>query len=418
MTTINILKNKAKAAGNLNFKKNEKQNLLHHLKKVEHSSFSLIKLKELVNQKESYGLLTSSELIAIMAMLPKEHQLDALSVIKNNFDLVLTGLEREALKKFLLKDHSSSALDQYSILDFHKVLTNITKYRVNKRLQQIQSLSKQYQLFFSDRENLKTLISCFNKKDFLNLVKTPIIWEQIIKINQGKRPVLPLNEQQAIKLLEKLKLYSTNFTIFDSFQTFIKQLSITNERNQLNLLLSLQSFKPEVLMTYLKTSENIAELFRWIPENSVRRYLELPFIASAINKVSFSWNNIVDMLKNSDNKGAYVFIDYLLKENKISNPIDIEQLKILLRVLDYEKRLGFFNMLKLKHLISEINVRDNRIVELLPNKEDYWNNNIPQQPLFFWNKAFNLTAITEEPNENIYENKNLNQLNRYSNRHI
>ncbi len=411
MLTINTQTNKTKVKNtkNLATKENQKPSLLNHLKKVNHSSLLLSKLQELIIKEEfkNYSL-KPAELIAVIAMLPKEHHFEALELIEKKLGIQLSYLEIKKLKVHLSKEQDfSKLLSLFSRFSLRKVLFTIKKCNLNVRLEKFKALAKQYKLNFSNSAPLRELFCLFPEQNLLELVKIPEVWAQIkIKFSEvGKRPALPLNQKETLMLLKKLD------EIYD-FQNSLNQFSVANKSDQINILLRLQAVHPKLLAEYLKTSQNITELFRWIPENSVLTYLELPFIKSAIDKVVFSWIDIVSMLKSIDNEGVYTFSNHLLEKNKITETIDINQLKILLIGLDYEKRLVFFNNLKLKQFISsEINAENVRLVELFSvNLEDQLNNNIPQaSPLFFRDKAykhkFSLPKIEEEYER--YESKKL-----------
>lgn len=191
----------------------------------------------------------------------------------------------------------------------------------------------------------------------------------------------------------------------------LRKFSCKNKNDQFNSFLQFQKNNPKLLTEYLKSVQNIIELFRCISETSLSCYFKLPIIASAIDKALFSWNDVLSMLKTYDNRDVYLFLDHLLIKNKLTEIIDIEQLKLLLLGKDFEKRLDFFNMLKAKQLIpSEVTTSDKKIVELLPaNQEEQFTNNIQQRPLFFRNKAYNynssLPRIEEE--YELYESKKL-----------
>lgn len=358
MTTITNL-NKFKFTKNLI---NEKKILLSTLKKVP-TSLRISELLELIGENEKEEKLEVPKwgiaLKAIIILFPKQERYTALTLLKNKFDIQLTIPQIEGVKTCLLQDPA-----------FNKLLP------------------------FTQKKFLESFLPQQNGKKFISSTE---------RKNSKKSSFITLDQNPTKKSLTKSKIYVFNIPKVDEFKTFLKQFSYVNKNDQFNLFFQFQQNKPELLKKYL-TTQNIINLFQWVSEDSLPRYFKLPIIASAIKKWTFSWNDIVEMFKNSDNEGVYIFIDHLLAKDKLTQSIGIDQLKVLLIGLDYEKRLDFFNMLKSKHLISEINLQDSGIVELLPNQEDYWNNNIPRQPLFFWNKPFNL-PITEEPNENISENK-------------
>lgn len=195
-------------------KKEKNISLLDALKQ-KHSVMRLGELEKLIKAEFKNYKLLFAELKAIVALLPKQDHFAALEHIKENFDIQLSYLEVKKLKIYLsVKDRDQPSfkklLDSYAKLNFEKVLATISECSSNKRLQQIQGLTKQYQLIFSDREKLKNLLSSFPEKDLFELVKMPVIWKEITEINQKGRPPLPLNQVQTLKLLTKLNLYAFN----------------------------------------------------------------------------------------------------------------------------------------------------------------------------------------------------------------
>lgn len=399
-------RNKSKFTKNL---KNEKLSLLNYLRKLKHSSELLSTLKELLIKEEFKNyLLEPAELIAIMAKLPKGDQFEALEHIKNNNDILLSAEDIKKLKVYLSKEHDfSQLLASFSKLSFKKLLSTIGICNLNGRLEKFKALSKQHKLCFPISANFEEFFRLFPEKNLLELIRIPEVWNKLIEINflsLSKRSIYPLNQKAALNLLKELYKIS--------FQNFLKKFSVAIEKDQINLLLQFQQAKPKLLIEYLRTKQNIIELLRWVPENSMLICLELPSVASAINKMFFSWSDIIDMLGYIGNEGVYAFIDHLLEKNKINGTLDMDQLKILLMGDTFEKRLDFFNNLKSKQFInSEVNPTDSRLIELFPaNLDDQLNNNLQQQhPLFFRNKAylhkFSLPSIEEEYER--YESKKL-----------
>lgn len=362
MTITTSPSNQVESIKNLKNKK-EKISLLSALKKVP-TSLRTSELLKLIgeNKKEEKLEVPKWDIAskAIIISFPKGERYSVLKLLKNNFDIQLTAPQIESLKTCLLEDPS-----------FYKLLP-------------------------------------FTQKKFLESFLTQPIGK---KITSSRAQALIQSKINASKVSKE-----------NHIQDFLRKFSCKNKNDQINLFLQFQQSKPKFLTEYLKSAHNIIELFRCISETSLSCYFKLPIIDYAIDKALFSWDHVLSMLKTFDNRGVYLFIDHLLTRNKITETIDIEQLKLLLLGKDFEKRLDFFNMLKAKQLIpSEITASDIKLVELFPNLEDQLNNNIQQRPLFFINKAQeykrSLAPIEEECDESNSKKSKL-EANRYLSRRI
>ncbi|TLY48012.1 MAG: hypothetical protein E6K54_03405 [Gammaproteobacteria bacterium] len=378
MTTITTPRsNQIKSVKNLK-NHNEKISLLGTLKKVS-PSFRTSELRKLIDDEKEkletpkWGIA----LKAIIILFPKEERYNALKLLKNNFDIQLTGPQIEGIKTCLLEDAAF-----YKLLPFSqkKFLESFLAQPAGKQMTPAR-----------DQKIFKNNANRLNNQKNEDSKQTP--QKNFVLKNPIQKP-LTRSKNNASKVFKE-----------NHFQDFLRKFSCKNKNDQFNLFLQFQQSQPELLKEYLKSTQNIIDLFRCISETSLSYYFKLPSIASAINKANFSWDDVISMLKTYDNQGVYLLIDHLLTRNKLSETIDIQQLKLLLLGKDFEKRLDFFNLLKIKKFIpSEVTISDIKLVELFPNLEEQLNNSRQQQsPLFFWNKAFkrglSLDTIEEECDE-------------------
>lgn len=286
-----------------------------------------------------------NQLKALLMLFPDENRYAALKYIKKHFFIELSDPQMQTLRACLLRDPAFCKLLPFKQKQF---LENLLIQR-----------------------NIKKTISHVEQKYYKNIANVK---------NQNSK--LFIEETNVISLIQKLTekslLKSENVfnlsSIERNFETFIKQFSAASENEQFNLVLKLQQGKPELLNQYLAINMNITALFRWIPAKLAQKYLELISISSAIKKARFSWPNIENLV-GSDTQTIDLFLEYLANENKFAPMItNIEQLKLLLKMLTSETRFQFLNHPKInsifKNRTRNMQIKDLKyFIELFPQND-------------------------------------------------